>query len=156
MIDQSVTDYIAALREKYYLDASVQKDGVNVLSEMVYFAKKVVELRRRQIEKQRDFMAKRLARISSIYTEIGTLSNNIGLIEKYDIFWKNAQDLAGESDYMDSMMSKVNFTVSISIRKIRQYRREYMELQYKIADLEDLLDFYESAETELSDLEAEL
>jgi hypothetical protein len=42
------------------------------------------------------------------------------------------------------------------VRKGRSFKREYVEIQHKIANLESLLEFYESAETELSNLEAEL
>lgn len=156
MIDQSVRTYIDELKSKYHLDADVQKNGASILAEMIALTKKFVEIRKRQAEKQRDFMAKRLARVYSIYSETSTLSNNYGLVDKYDIFWKHSQDLSGTSSYMDETIAKISFTVVNSIRKVRSFKREYSELQYKIANIETLLEFYTNAETELADLEAEL
>ena len=156
MIDQSVTDYINSLKEKFYLDANIQKSGANLLSEMLAFTRNFVEIRKRQAGKQQDFLSKRLARVLAIKTEIDTLAFNYGLFDKYDIFWSNSRDLAGTSDYMDSVIAKISFTVTDAIRKVRAYKREYSELQYKIAQLQELLDFYDTAETELTNLEAEL
>lgn len=156
MIDQSVRDYIDALKGKYYLDASTQKNGASLLGEMIALTKLFVEIRKRQAEKQRDFLAKRLSRVISIQSEVETLSNNYGLVDKYDIFWNHSQDLVGDSNYMDETVAKISHTVANSVRKVRTYKREYGEIQYKIANIEELLEFYESAETELSDLEAEL
>lgn len=156
MIDQSVRDYITALEAKYYLDADVQKNGASLLGEMIAQTKLFVEIRKRQAEKQRDFLAKRLARVLAIYTEVETLSNNYALQDKYSIFWNHSQELAGNSSYMDETVAKISFTIANTVRKVRTYEREYTEIQFKIANLEALLEFYANAETELSDLEAEL
>lgn len=153
-MDAQVQTYIDQLKTKYYLDNNVQKNGAIVLKEMLAVTKALIEDRKRQMIKQQNLLTKRVTRLSYLISERQKVDFNYAIEEKYDVFWKNSQELAGVSASMDDTVSKVNMTMYNAIKKLRMYKREYTELQFNIAWATDMLTFYATAKTELAAIEA--
>lgn len=153
-MDAQVQTYIDQLKTKYYLDFNVQKNGTSLLKEMIAVTKALIESRKRQMTKHQNLLTKRATRLSYLISERHKVDFNYAIEEKYDIFWKNSQELAGVSASMDDTVSKINMTMYNAIKKLRMYKREYTEIQFNIAFATDMLSFYATAKTELEAIEA--
>jgi len=158
MIDQQVRDYLDALKYKYYTSKdNSQRNGLHILNKMIGLAKQLIDTRKYQItEKNRNFLNKRLALISHRITELDESMEILAIEDEYPIFVRNAQELAGQSTYMDTTNGRINAITSNILRKIRAYKREQDEIVYTLAIMDDLQIFFENAKEELTELENEI
>lgn len=152
-MDEQVEKYMLLLKKMYYNDGSIQRDGKYVLKEMIVATKALIKTKKNQVDSNLDFLNIRGERLNALLEELQAYTDEIALKNKYSIFWSNAQSLVNVSETMNSISSKINFTVVSMLDKIRAYEREYIEVVKRITFLSELLDFYETSDEELAEIE---
>ena len=96
-MDEDVQYYLDLLKEEYYNDGSIQRDGHYVLQEMITIAKALVKSKKSQVENNLNFINVRGNQLSYLLDELKGYINSIALKSKYTIFWSNAQSLSEQS-----------------------------------------------------------
>jgi len=156
MADEEITNYIESLKQIYCQDGNQALDGRYPLKQMIGVAKATITGRKFKVDRSKQFISKRFARISTIREELLNIDQYAQLRNKHNVFVKNAQSLAQEhinATAMNNLNNKINTTVLPMMRKIRRYDREYRELQERILRLTELSNFYKTAKEELEELE---
>jgi len=152
-LDAQVNDAIDALKKEIYQDGDTPKSGTDSLLEMISIIKGTITSKKYTLSDKLSYLLNRKALLNNFQGSMTEVLVNTQIQPKYEIFLRNSKKVSGTSGSMDNINSKINVHMEEIMRKIREYRREYDEISYRITKINESLTWYKSAKEELEELE---
>lgn len=152
-LDNQISLAIVELNKEIYQDGDTPKKGSDALLEMISIIKETISSKKYTLSDKLNYLTDRQSLLNNFQDNLDAILESTQLQQKYEIFRRNSQKISSISGSMDNVNSKINVHMQEIMRKIRDYRREYDEISYRITKINENLSWYKTAKVELEELE---
>lgn len=152
-LDSQISLAIIELNKEIYQDGDTPQNGSDALLEMISVIKETISSKKYTLSDKLTYLTNRQSLLNNFQANLDAIVESTQLQQKYEIFRRNSEKISSISGSMDNVNSKINIHMKEIMRKIRDYRREYDEISYRITKINENLTWYKSANEELEELE---
>lgn len=154
--DVDVNEYIERLRQLSGLELDTAKSGTQNLSEIIDITLEYIEKDKKRIMVNIDILTQRYMYINTIIENIEEKLNTLGLENKHEIFYSNVYNITitqrFRSEFMSTISSRINNTIYSDIKRLSLYRKELKDMLKRREYLTNVLNYYNSAESDLNQI----